>query len=767
MFPESSLAILIVIDDGFDRETYRRYLSDLHFTILEANSIENALSICRAKSIDLILFSSITLIEEIKSKLGTLHPPLVAIVDRASIAVQAIRQGAENYLIRDQITLEILEITVRKAIEHSQTKRDLAQTRQALQDQQQFLQQLTEAVPGILYIYDLVEHRNVFINRQITDVLGYTPDQVQALGSDVLSKLLHPDDLDRVPRHLAQFQTAPDHHVFEFEFRMRSAQGNWVWFHTQEVVFRRSPDGAPNQILGLSQEIMQRKTLELSLTRSNERFELATDAIQSLVYDLDLTTGYVERTRGLVNIVGYLPEEAEPTIAWWHDRIHAEDLAAFDRDSFLERLQHQDRFEGEYRVRHRDGHYVWVQECSVVVRDHDRQPIRIVGNTIDISDRRSTEQALRESEAKFRRLSDSNLIGIFFADFSGRIYEANDAFLNLLGYTHEELNAGALNWIALTPSGYEVQAQEIEEQLKATGVAPPAEKEYFHKDGSRVPILIGTAMMEGHEQDGYSICFVLDLRDRKRAAQEREQLLAEAEAARAEAEAANRNKDDFLAIVSHELRSPLNSILGWAKLLQARNFEPETVNRALSIIERNAQVQSQLIEDLLDISRMIRGTLRISLAPVNLVPIVETAIANVQLAAEAKGVNVRSQIEHSIDAVQGDPHRLQQVITNLLTNAVKFTPSGGSVDVVLTVADSSEIEIIVRDTGKGIAPDFLPHIFDRFTQADTDSTRSKDGLGLGLAISRHLVELHHGTIRAESAGLDRGATFTVRLPSAN
>jgi PAS domain S-box-containing protein len=765
MFPESSLAILIVIDDEFDRETYRRYLSDLHFTALEANSIEAVLSICRTESISLIVFSDIKLIEEITSRLGTLHPSLIAIVECGSIAVQAIRQGAD-YLIKDQITPEILEITVRKAIEHSQTKRDLAQTQQLLQDQERFLQQLTEAVPGILYIYDLVEHRNVFINRQITDVLGYTPDQVQALGSDVLSKLLHPDDLDRVPRHLAQFQTALDHQVFQFEFRMRSAQGNWVWFHTQEVVFRRSPDGTPNQILGLSQEIMQRKTLELSLTRSNERLELATDAIQSLVYDLDLTTGYVERTRGLLNVVGYLPEEADPTVAWWHDRIHPEDLAVLKQVDFLERLQREDRFEGEYRVRHRDGRYVWVQERSVVVRDDDRRAIRVVGNTIDISDRRSAEQALRESEAKFRRLADSNLIGIFFADFSGRIYEANDAFLNLLGYTHEELKAGALNWITLTPPGYEAHAQEIEAQLRATGVAPPSEKEYFHKDGSRVPILLGTAMMEGHEQDGYSICFVLDLRDRKRAAQEREQLLAEAEAARAEAETANRSKDDFLAIVSHELRSPLNSILGWAKLLQARTFEPETVNRALSIIERNAQVQSQLIEDLLDVSRMIRGTLRISLAPVNLVPIVETTIANVQLAAEAKGVIVRSQIEQSINSVQGDPHRLQQVITNLLTNAVKFTPSGGGVDVVLTVADSS-IEIIVQDTGKGIAPDFLPHIFDRFTQADMDSTRSKDGLGLGLAISRHLVELHHGTIRAESAGLDRGATFTVRLPSVN
>lgn len=765
MFPDSSLRILIVNDGEFDRETYRRYLSVFSCTIVEANSVRSALELCCTASIDLILFSEITLIEEIKTAFGALHPPMILITRQGneSIAVQALQQGAENYLIADYITSEILEITIRKAIEQFQLKRELAQTRQDLEENQRFVQQLTESIPGILYIHDLTTHRNVFINRQIAAVLGYTPEQIQEMGSDVLPKLIHSDDFDRVPRHLAQFESALDREVFEFEYRMRTAQGEWLWFHSQEVVFERSSEGAPIQILGLAQEIMQRKTLELSLTRSNERFELASDAIQSLVFDLDLLTGQVERTRGLVNVVGYLPEEAEPTIAWWHDRIHPDDLMALKRTGFLERLKHEDRFEGEYRVRHRDGHYVWVQECSIVVRDAERRPIRLVGNTTNISDRRSAEQALRESEAKFRRLADSNLIGIFFADFTGRIYEANDAFLNLLGYTRAELTAGALNWMTLTPPGYEAQTQAIEAQLKATGVAPPAEKEYYHKDGSRVPILLGTAMMEGHEQDGYSVCFVVDLRDRKRAIQEREQLLAAAEAARLEAEAANRTKDEFLAIVSHELRSPLNSILGWAKLLQARNFEPGTVNRALAIIERNAQVQAQLIEDLLDVTRMSRGALRIALTSVDLAPIVETAIATVQLAADAKGVVLRSHIEQSINPVLGDPHRLQQVVTNLLTNAVKFTPNGGSVDITLTVTDSSTVEIIVQDTGKGIEPEFLPRVFDRFAQASLDSAR-KDGLGLGLAISRHLVELHKGTIRAESAGVDQGATFTVTLP---
>ncbi|HTL88215.1 MAG TPA: PAS domain-containing sensor histidine kinase [Leptolyngbya sp.] len=252
----------------------------------------------------------------------------------------------------------------------------------------------------------------------------------------------------------------------------------------------------------------------------------------------------------------------------------------------------------------------------------------------------------------------------------------------------------------------------------------------------------------------------------KQVVQEREQRLAKAEAARIEAETANRRKDEFLAVVSHELRSPLNSILGWAKLLQARTYDTTVTNRALATIERNALSQSHLIEDLLDLSRMIRGDLRISLAPVNLVEIVESAIANIQIAAEAKAISVRSQIERSIGTTTGDPQRLQQVLTNLLTNAVKFTPNGGKVYVSLGTAadDSAIVEMIVRDTGKGIDAEFLPHIFNRFTQASGDLARTKDGLGLGLAIVRHLVELHNGTICAESAGANQGATFTVRLP---
>ncbi|MBD3884661.1 response regulator [Phormidium tenue FACHB-886] len=226
---------------------------------------------------------------------------------------------------------------------------------------------------------------------------------------------------------------------------------------------------------------------------------------------------------------------------------------------------------------------------------------------------------------------------------------------------------------------------------------------------------------------------------------------------------ANQVKDEFLAVLSHELRSPLNPILGWTKLLQTGRFDPQKTKQALDIIERNAKQQTQLIDDLLDISRILRGKLALSEAPVDLVFMVESALETVRLAAEAKGIQISRTFDASIPPVLGDAGRLQQIVLNLLSNAIKFTPIGGRVEVQLEQVET-EAQIQVKDTGKGIAPDFLPHVFESFRQEDGKTTRKFGGLGLGLAIVRQLTELHGGTVRAESQGEGAGATFTIRLP---
>jgi PAS domain S-box-containing protein len=257
-----------------------------------------------------------------------------------------------------------------------------------------------------------------------------------------------------------------------------------------------------------------------------------------------------------------------------------------------------------------------------------------------------------------------------------------------------------------------------------------------------------------------------DITDRKLAEKEREQLLAREQAAREESEAANRTKDEFLAVLSHELRSPLNPILGWAKLLRTRQLDQTKTAQALETIERNAKLQAQLVEDLLDVSRILRGKLSLNISPVNLANVIEAAIETVRLAAVAKSIQIETNFSAHVGLVTGDVNRLQQVIWNLLSNAVKFTQIGGKVEVRLEeVNQQAQIQVI--DNGKGIKPDFLPYAFDYFRQGDSTTTRKFGGLGLGLAIVRQVVELHGGTVFAASEGEGKGATFTVKLPLLN
>jgi CheY-like chemotaxis protein len=233
--------------------------------------------------------------------------------------------------------------------------------------------------------------------------------------------------------------------------------------------------------------------------------------------------------------------------------------------------------------------------------------------------------------------------------------------------------------------------------------------------------------------------------------------------ARVAAEESNRLKDEFLATLSHELRTPLTAILGWSSMLRDSRLDAKTRETAIEIIERNARTQQQIVDDILDVSRIITGQLRFEPEPSDLSRVVEAAIDTVRHAATAKGIDLRTTFEPGVGPVMGDPRRLQQVVWNLLLNAVKFTPMGGEVSVRVE-REGAHARVVVTDTGAGIAPEFLPYVFDRFRQGDQSTTRTHGGLGLGLAIVRHLVELHGGTVKAESAGVGRGSTFTLELP---
>jgi PAS domain S-box-containing protein len=254
-----------------------------------------------------------------------------------------------------------------------------------------------------------------------------------------------------------------------------------------------------------------------------------------------------------------------------------------------------------------------------------------------------------------------------------------------------------------------------------------------------------------------------DITERKQAERELERLLISEKEARAQAEEANRLKDDFLAVVSHELRTPLNAIMGWASLLQMRRLDEQTA-RAIETIERNAQTQNQLIGDLLDVSRIVSGQMRLNIRPFELGSVIEAAIEVIRPSADAKSILVQTLLDPAAGRVAGDPDRLQQIFWNLLSNAVKFTPNGGRIQ-IRSQQINSHVEVVVSDTGRGIEPKLLPFVFDRFRQGDGSTTREYSGLGLGLAIVRHLVELHGGVVHASSGGEGKGAEFTVQLPT--
>ncbi|HEY9872100.1 MAG TPA: response regulator [Candidatus Obscuribacterales bacterium] len=391
---------------------------------------------------------------------------------------------------------------------------------------------------------------------------------------------------------------------------------------------------------------------------------------------------------------------------------------------------------------------------------------------------------LRTSEERFRSLSACSPVGIFLSDISGRCTYTNPRCQVICGFTlQESLQQGWLpsvhpedrdrvfaKWAAYTREGRQY-SDEFRFQTPAGVIR------WTHVRSS--PMLSDKGELLGH------VGTIEDITEHKQAEEARAEFIREQEARR-QAEAANRMKDEFLATLSHELRTPLNSMLGWAKLLRTRKFDEITTARALETIERNAKLQAQLIEDILDVSRIIRGKLRLNLHPVNLIPVIDAAIDSVRLASEAKAIELKSVVDATVDLVSGDSARLQQVVWNLLTNAIKFTPEGGKVEVWLEqvrAAENSQVtpggysltessalhkstyaQIKVIDTGIGISRDFLPYIFDRFRQADSTTTRSQGGLGLGLAIVRQLVELHGGSIHVDSEGEGRGAIFTVRLP---
>ena len=374
------------------------------------------------------------------------------------------------------------------------------------------------------------------------------------------------------------------------------------------------------------------------------------------------------------------------------------------------------------------------------------------------------KKALQEFKQTYYRFFERIPLGLYRLNIDGEIVEANSTLAKMLGYQQpEDIQGNGIFQYHLQPETYLLWQQ----QLNQYEAVSEFEGQIRALNGELIWVRHHAIAIRNTQNNliGYEGA-IADITANKQAELEKLELLKRERKARQEAETVNRIKDEFLATLSHELRTPLNAIIGWVQLLRTGMMDEARINRGIDVIDRNAKAQNKLIDDLLDVSRIIRGTMALKLKPTDLIQILTASIDTVRPSAIAKNIEVITQIESQSIEVNADIERLQQIFWNILINAIKFTPVGGQITVAVTTGSS--VVIKVQDTGQGIAADVLPYVFDRFRQAETkSSTRTHGGLGLGLAIVRHLVEIHGGRVMADSAGLGKGATFTIELPVLN
>jgi PAS domain S-box-containing protein len=518
---------------------------------------------------------------------------------------------------------------------------------------------------------------------------------------------------------------------------------------------------------------------------SEDRFRLLVDSIVDYgIFTLDIDGHISSWNRGAQRIKGYRADE----IIGKHFSIFysPEEVATGKCELELKIAAEEGRFEDEgWRIR-KDGTKFWANVVITAVRNEAGTLVAFGKVTRDLSERRRAEDELKRSEERLRLLIASvKDYAIFILDPSGRVATWNPGAERLKGYSADQIIGQ--HFSRFYPEE-DIRAGKCEMELRVAQQVGRFEDEGWRlrRDGSRfwanvviTPIrdedgtLVGFAKVtrdlserKRHEEERIALARTEEARRAAEENQERARALAEdLRRARDKAEEATRLKDDFLATVGHELRTPLSAILGWARMLQGGSLDATKTARAIDAIVRNAVAQNHIVDDLLDVSRIVAGQLRLDIDFLDVSQVVNAAIDSVRAAADAKGVALQVVANPEAGVIKGDSGRLQQVLWNLLSNAVKFTPRGGRVYLTLRRVHSS-VEIEVADTGKGIAPEFLPRVFERFAQQEGSNTRKAGGLGLGLAIAKHLVELHGGTVEAHSDGEGRGATFIVRLPLA-
>jgi PAS domain S-box-containing protein len=662
---------------------------------------------------------------------------------------------------------------------------DRKSAQEALRQSEEHLRLVVQNMPVMLDAFN-ADWNIIVWNRECERITGYSAEEI--IGNPRALELLYPDAAYRdqmLAEHLARHQNYRD---WEWDITCKDGSVKTIAWSNICEQFPIPGWGT----WGVGVDVTERKQAQAALKDSEERFRAMFNQAAVGIAQVALDGRFIQVNPALCEITGYNHDELiEMT---FEEVTHPDDLDADLAEAERVLAGEINGYSLEKRYIRKDGSVLWINLTSSVVRDSEGQAKYAVGIIEDISDRKRAElaqQFLVEASTLLAasldyettltnvahltvpNLADCCIVDIFQEDWSIRplaIAAVNPATQKLYEELRHRYPPNKDHFISQRlRSGQSSFDPEIPDSLLVA----------FAQDDEHLGLLRRVGMSSAmaipllsHGQVFGSISFIrIELGRRYNQA---DLALAEDIARRAataidnarlyrEAQEANRLKDEFLAVLSHELRSPINAIVGWSQMLRTRKLNEATIDRALETIERNAKLQTQLIEDLLDISRIIQGKLDLNIHPLNLTSVIEAAINTVRPAAEAKGIQLQSPVTSAAELISGDANRLQQVVWNLLSNAIKFTPQGGRVEIRLD-RTNSHIQIQVTDTGKGISPSFLPYVFDRFRQADSSITRSHGGLGLGLSIVRQLVELHGGTVQAESPGEGQGATFTVKLP---
>lgn len=610
------------------------------------------------------------------------------------------------------------------------------------------LRAITEHLPDLLYAKDR-QGRLTYVNPAVMALLG--PD---ALGRSIRDFPIPESQMRVIEENDERVMTRGGTELVHEAF---GAPGAARVYQAIKAPLRDA-SGEVIGLIGISRDVTEAHTQAELLRRSEEHFRAMADDLPLIVWmhDAEGRQQFVNRT--FCEYFGLSPEDVRDHR--WRLLTHPDDGTAY-AEEFFRCVQQRVPFHASVRVRRGDGQWRWIESWGRPRVDAAGTYLGHLGTSADVTEAREAMTALRRKEQELQRIADNSPDIIARVDRDLRHVFVNSAITgaglrpeDLIGRTHRE---------AGLPEGVAAMFEAVQRAVLDSGTPRQFAFTFEAPDGPRQYEARLIPERDEAGQITHLLGLTQDVTEARRLAEEREQLLEAERAARKALQREVGVRDEFLATLSHELRTPLNAIVGWVSVLRRGAFDEAKLQHGLAVIERNAHAQAQLIDELLDVNRMLSGKLKLALQPVDLNDIVRAAADTVGPAAATRAVTLRLDVSPDLPCVTGDPHRLQQVVWNLLSNAVKFTPAGGHVQVE-TELDADAILLRVQDTGEGLSADFLPFVFDRFRQADASAGRRHGGLGLGLAISRQLVELHGGTVVAESDGPNRGSTFTVRLP---